>query len=317
MAETGRSAPHTAGEPDSSPTHKPAGWWRSLRRWFERGDADQSLRAHLEDIIDEHEEDGPDAGAPEHDLAPSQRLMLRNVLHFSESDAGDVCIPRSEIIALPHNADWAEVVAGFAEHGHSRMPVYRDTLDEVIGMMLIKDIFPYLARGEEPHGNWTRLMRQPLFVPTARGALDVLADMRSSRVHLAVVVDEYSGTEGIITFEDLVEEIVGEVEDEHDDAPAPLLRARADGVWEADAKALLETVAEMIDPRLAEVEEDIDTLGGLAFVMAGHVPETGTKIPHPSGWTIEVTKADERHVIALALYPPRHSAAPGPMAEKD
>jgi hypothetical protein len=152
-------------------------------------------------------------------------------------------------------------------------------------------------------------MRQPLFVPTARGALDVLADMRQSRVHLAVVVDEYSGTKGIITFEDLVEEIVGEIEDEHDDAPATLLRALDDGLWEADAKVELDEVGERIDPRLAEVEEDIDTLGGLAFVLAGHVPQAGTMLHHASGWIIEVTEADERHVIRLRLHPPAHSGA--------
>ncbi len=303
MADLGRSSETGAGEPDSSRS-----LWRTIRRFFESGDADQSLRAHLEDIIDEHEEEGEPSTATQGDLSPIERLMLRNVLHFSENDAADMCIPRSDIIALPHNADWAEVVAAFAEHGHSRMPVYRDTLDEVIGMILIKDVFAFLAKGEEPQGNWTRLMRQPLFVPTARGALDVLADMRSSRVHLAVVVDEYSGTEGIITFEDLVEEIVGEVEDEHDDAPTELLRALPDGAWDADAKVELEEVGARIDPRLAEVEEDIDTLGGLAFVMAGHVPPVGERIAHPSGWTIEVTEADERHVIRLALYPPQNPA---------
>jgi CBS domain containing-hemolysin-like protein len=137
--------------------------------------------------------------------------------------------------------------------------------------------------------------------------LDVLADMRSSRVHLAVVVDEYSGTEGIITFEDLVEEIVGEIEDEHDDAPTELLRPLDDGLWDADAKVELDEVGKRVDPRLAEVEEDIDTLGGLAFVLSGHVPPVGAQIAHASGWIIEVTEADERHVIRLRLHPPATS----------
>jgi len=302
VADLGRTGDSASGEPDSKPS-----LWRALRRMFDGAEADQSLRAHLEDIIDEHEEEGQGTPTPAGDLSPIERLMLRNVLHFSESDAGDVCIPRSDIVALSHGADWADVVAAFAEHGHSRMPVYRDTLDEVIGMILIKDVFAYLARGEEPQGNWTRLMRQPLFVPTSRGALDVLADMRSSRVHLAVVVDEYSGTEGIITFEDLVEEIVGEIEDEHDDAPTQLLRPLDGGLWDADAKALLKDVGEQIDQRLAQVEEDIDTLGGLAFVMSGHVPEVGAHITHPSGWIIEVTEADERHVMRLRLHPPANA----------
>ncbi len=299
MAELGRSGDTGNGEPDSKRS-----LWRAVRRFFDGGDPDQSLRAHLEDIIDEHEEEGEGTPTPAGDLSLMERQMVRNVLHFSEHDAADVCIPRGGIIALSHTASWAEVVAAFAEHGHSRMPVYRDTLDEVIGMMLIKDVFPWLARGEEPPGNWTRLMRQPLFVPCPRGALDVLADMRGSRVHLAVVVDEYSGTEGIITFEDLVEEIIGEIEDEHDDAPTELLRPLDGGLWDGDARALLEEVGEKIDPRLAEIEEDIDTLGGLAFVMAGHVPQAGTMLTHDSGWIIEVTEADERHVIRLRLHPP-------------
>ena len=302
MADLGRLGDTGNGEPDSKRS-----LWRAVRRFFEGGEADQSLRAHLEDIIDAAEEDGtahPAAG----DLSPMERQMVRNLLHFSELDAADVCIPRGGIVAVPNNAPWADVVAAFAEHGHSRMPVYHETLDEVIGMILIKDVFPFLARGEEPQGNWTRLMRQPLFVPCPRGALDVLADMRGSRVHLAVVVDEYSGTEGIITFEDLVEEIVGEIEDEHDDAPTELLRPLDGGLWDADARVELEEVGAKIDPRLAEVEEDIDTLGGLAFVMAGHIPPVGTRISHPSGWTIEVTEADERHLVRLRLHPPTKPA---------
>lgn len=297
MADLGRTGDSGLGEPDSKRS-----LWRQVLRFFDGGDQDQSLRAHLEDIIDEHEGEGSPGEAG--DLSMLERQMLRNLLHFSELDAADVCIPRGQIIALAHNAPWPDVLAAFAEHGHSRMPVYRDTLDEVIGMILIKDVFPYLVRGEEPQGNWTRMMRQPLFVPTARGALDVLADMRSSRVHLAVVVDEYSGTEGIITFEDLVEEIVGEIEDEHDDEPTILFTPGENGCWEADARAELDDIGEAVDPRLAEVAEDVDTLGGLAAVLAGHVPEVGEILLHPSGWRIEVTEADEKRVHHLRLHPP-------------
>src|SRR5690606_12276808 len=121
--------------------------------------------------------------------------------------------------------------------GHSRVPVYRETLDEVIGMMHIKDIFPFLAHRREPPANWTTLMRQPLYVPQARGALDVLADMRSRRMHLAIVVDEFSGTDGIITIEDLVEEIVGNIEDEHDDVATEPVVSIGEGMWDADARA--------------------------------------------------------------------------------
>lgn len=276
-----------------------------VRRLKNLAEPDQSLRAQLEEAIDEHEEDGSAAAAG--DLSPLERQMLRNLLHFSEHDADDVAIPRGEIIAVPITASWDDVVAAFAQHGHSRLPVHGETLDEVKGMILIKDVFNHLAMGKPPR-DWTQLMRQPLFVPQARNALDVLNDMRASRVHLAVVVDEYSGTDGIITFEDLVEEITGEIEDEHDDAPEVLLVPLDGGMWQADARAELDDVGTAIDPRLAVVEEDVDTLGGLAFLLAGQVPGVGAMLEHDSGWTLEVTAGDEKRVTALRLHPP--AAAP-------
>ena len=278
--------------------------WRAVRRFFDRGEGDQSLRAQLEEAIDEHAEDTGEGHRISGDLSPTELQMLRNLLHFSEHDADDVAIPRGEIIAVPATASWDQVIEAFAEHGHSRFPVYGDTLDDILGMVLIKDVFPYLAKGMTPPSDWKTLMRQPLFVPQARGALDVLADMRTKRIHLAVVVDEYSGTDGIITIEDLVEEIVGDIEDEHDDAPEALLVPLDDGMWDADARVELDEVAEKIDPRLAEVEEAVDTLGGLAFVLAEHVPQVGAILEHESGWRIEVTAGNERHVTRLRLHPP-------------
>ncbi len=272
-----------------------------VRRLRHMAEPDQSLRAQLEEAIDEHEEDGGEDA--DGDLSPLERQMLRNLLHFSEHDADDVAIPRGEIIAIPRSASWDEVVAAFAEHGHSRLPVHGETLDEILGMVLIKDVFPLLASGKPPK-DWTTLLRQPLFVPQARNALDVLNDMRASRVHLAVVVDEYSGTDGIITFEDLVEEITGEIEDEHDDAPEALLIPLDSGMWDADARAELDDVGEAIDPRLGEVEEDVDTLGGLAFLLAGQVPAVGAMLNHDSGWILEVVAADEKRVTRLRLHPP-------------
>lgn len=284
-------------EPDSKRT-----LWRIIRRFFDGMDGDTSLRAQLEEAIDEHE-DGREAKSGDGDLTLLEREMVRNLLHFSELDADDVAIPRGEIIAIPASATWDEVVAAFAEHGHSRMPVYGETLDEVVGMMLIKDVFPALAAGKPPR-DWTALMRQPLFVPQARNALDVLNDMRASRVHLAVVIDEYSGTDGIITFEDLVEEIVGEIEDEHDDAPLDLLKELGGGMWEVDARAELDDIGERVDQRLGEVEEDVDTIGGLAFLLAGQVPQKGAILPHDSGWKLEVVAGNEKHVTRLRLHPP-------------
>ncbi len=291
-----------SGEPDSK-----RGLWLAIRRFFDTADGSRSLREQLEDAIDEHTAtrgDADDAKPSNGDLSPVERQMLKNLLHFSEHDADDVAIPRGEIVALNAAATWDEVVAAFADHGHSRLLVYRETLDEVIGMMHIKDVFPIIATGAAPPADWTALMRQPLFVPQARTALDVLADMRQQRVHLAVVLDEYSGTDGLITIEDLVEEIVGDIEDEHDDEAEEWIVALPNGMWDCDARAELDDIAERIDPRLAEVEESVDTLGGLAFVLAESVPAVGAVVTHPSGWRMEVTEADDTHVKRLRLHPP-------------
>ena len=293
----------TAGEAESS-----SGLLSAFRKILKLDDGDRSLRAQLEEAIDEHEGENGDTpsedagGNGNGDLLPVERQMLRNLLHFSEHDADDVAVPRGEIVAVDAALSWDELIETFSEHGHSRIPVYRETLDDVIGMIHIKDVFPFLATGKTPPPDWTTLMRQPLYVPQSRGALDVLADMRARRVHLAIVLDEFSGTDGIITIEDLVEEIVGEIEDEHDETPEALIVPIGEGMWDCDARAELEDVAEMVDPRLAEVAEAVDTLGGLAFVLAEQVPEVGRILEHPSGWRIEVTAGDETHVKRIRLH---------------
>ena len=270
------------------------------------GDKEPSLREQIEEVIDEAEEEGEErrggAGAVG-DLSPIERKMVRNLLHFGEQTVDDVAVPRGEIVAVPESASFEEVVALFADAGHSRLPVYRETLDEVVGMIHVKDVFAVLAAGQAPPP-LLDLIRQPLYVPQSMDVLDLLAEMRAKRTHLAIVIDEYSGTEGLVTFEDLVEEIVGEVEDEHDDEPTALFVPGENGCWEADARAELDDIGEAIDPRLGEVDEDVDTLGGLAAVLAGHVPEVGEILVHPSGWRIEVTEADERRVHRLRLHPP-------------
>ena len=274
--------------------------WRKLKSTIFGEEA--SLRDQLEDVIERHEDDpAPDAAG---DLTPLERQMVRNLLHFGERDAGEIGVPRADVIAVEENTSFADLVKHFAEAGHSRMPVYRSSLDEVIGMIHLKDVFAIMASDTPPPESIGILVREPLYVPMAMGALDLLAEMRSKRVHLAVVVDEYSGTDGIITIQDLVEEIIGDIEDEHDDAPEELIVPLDDGMWDADSRVELEDIAERIDPRLAEVEEAVDTLGGLAFVLAGHVPQVGAILDHGSGWRLEVTGGDERHVTRLRLHPP-------------
>ncbi|BCI72256.1 transporter associated domain protein [Sphingomonas sp. S17] len=277
------------------------GIWRGLKSLIFGEDQEESLRDQLEEAIDRHEGDpGPDAKG---DLTPLERQMVRNLLHFGERDAGDVGVPRADIIAVEERTTFDHLVQIFAEAGHSRLPVYRETLDSIIGMVHIKDVFNILATGAEHPATIVGLIRDPLYVPMSRGALDLLADMRQKRVHLAVVLDEYSGTEGLVTIEDLIEEIVGEIEDEHDEAPQAMLVPLDGGAWDADARVGLEEVGRAVDPALEEAEDDVDTLGGLTAVLAGQVPPVGTCIDHPSGWRIEVTKADERRIHRLRLHP--------------
>jgi len=279
-----------------------SGIWRGLKALIFGESHEERLRDQLEDAIDRHEDDpSPEAKG---DLTPLERQMVRNLLHFGERDAGDVGVPRADIVAIEEQTDFAHLVQVFAEAGVSRLPVYREKLDTIVGMVHIKDVFAILAAGSPPPENIKELIRQPLFVPMSRGALDLLADMRQTRVHLAVVLDEYSGTEGLVTIEDLIEEIVGEIEDEHDDAPEAMLIPLDGGAWEADARVELEDVGELVDRRLAEADSDVDTIGGLTAVLAGHVPTAGDCIEHPSGWRIEVVDADERRVNRVRLHPP-------------
>ncbi|MHA6721840.1 hemolysin family protein [Sphingomonas sp. RS2018] len=276
--------------------------WKGLRTLIFGDESAETLRDQLEEVISAHDDEKrPIAG----DLAPIERQMLKNLLHFGERDAGDMGVPRADIVAVEESTPFADVVALFADAGHSRLPVYREKLDTIVGMLHIKDVFAILATGAEPPATIAALIRQPLYVPQAMGAIDLLAQMQSRRTHLAIVLDEYSGTEGLITIEDLIEEIVGEIEDEHDEAPEALLTPLDGGAWAADARAELEDIALTIDARLAEVEEDIDTLGGLAVVLAGHVPAAGECLVHPSGWTIEVVESDAKRVAKLILHPPK------------
>ena len=279
--------------------------WQGLKALL-FGDREPSLRDQIEDAIDEHEEDGEESKG---DLSPVERQMLRNLLHFGERTVGDVAVPRSDMIAVAEDIGFDALVAAFADAGHSRMPVYRDSLDTITGMIHIKDVFEILASKSTPPASIETLIRQPRYVPESMGVLDLLADMRASQTHLAIVIDEYSGTEGLVTIEDLVEEIVGDIEDEHDETPAAMIVLMDGGCWDADARVELTDVAETVDPRLAEVEEDVDTLGGLAFVLAGHVPQIGESVMHGSGWRIEVTDGDARRAIRLTLHPPMKRTA--------
>jgi CBS domain containing-hemolysin-like protein len=276
------------------------GFWQSLRTFLFGDDNEATLREEIEEAIESHEGEKPIVG----DLSPIERQMLRNLLHFGESNVADIAVPRSDIIAVPSTISFDDLVTAFAEAGHSRLPVYEEGLDSVVGMVHIKDVFALRVSGAEPPADLGGLLRKPLYVPESMGVLDLLARMRAQRVHLAIVVDEFGGTEGLVTIEDVVEEIVGEIEDEHDEETPGMLVALADGLWDADGRAELEEVAETIDARLGPVEEDVDTLAGLATILAGHVPRVGEVLDHPSGWRLEVTESDARRVTRLRLHAP-------------
>ncbi len=281
--------------------------WQRLKTIFFGRDHEPTLREQLEEAIAEHEEDSDDNDQSDNDgdLTAVERTMLRNLLHFSEHRVDDVMVPRSDIVAIDESAGFADCITAFAEHGHSRLPVYRDTLGSVIGMIHIKDVFAVLASGEQPPESLEAFIRQPRFVPQNMSVLALLDEMRRTRTHLAIVLDEYSGTEGLVTIEDLVEEIVGEIEDEHDEEPEAMFTQLSPAMWEADARAELDDLAEAIDPNLSEVEEDVDTLGGLAFVIAGQVPDVGQMLTHEaSGWKLEILEADEKRVTRIRLFAP-------------
>ena len=281
--------------------------WQRLKTMFFGRDHEPTLREQLEEAIAEHEEDSDSADQSDNDgdLTAVERTMLRNLLHFSEHRVDGVMVPRSDIVAIDESAGFADCIAAFAEHGHSRLPVYRETLDSIIGMIHIKDVFAVLASGEQPPESLEAFIRQPRFVPQNMSVLALLDEMRRTRTHLAIVLDEYSGTEGLVTIEDLVEEIVGEIEDEHDEEPEAMFAQLSPVMWEADARAELDDLAEAIDPKLSEVEEDVDTLGGLAFVIAGQVPDVGQMLTHEaSGWKLEILEADEKRVTRIRLFAP-------------
>jgi CBS domain containing-hemolysin-like protein len=282
--------------------------WQRLKALITGRDHEPTLREQLEEKISEHEEDAAEDGEADDqdgDLSAKERVMLRNLLHFSEHRVDDVMVPRSDILGIPDDASFDEAVAAFVEHGHSRMPVYRDTLDHITGMIHVKDLFAVLAVAQDKPATLEPFIRQPRFVPQSMGAMELLDEMRRTRTHLAIVIDEYSGTEGLVTIEDLVEEIVGEIEDEHDDEPEALFFEVSPGVWDADARSELDDIADAIDPKLSEIDEDVDMLGGLAFVIAGQVPQPGEMLMHEeSGWKIQVLDGDERRVTRVRLHRP-------------
>lgn len=259
-----------------------------FRNLFGGRNGADNLRDTIEELI-ELEDEGGDANTEE--LA-----LFRNVLSVRDITVDDVMVPRADVMAVEVETTIADVAKVMSECGHSRLPVYRERLDDVVGMVHIKDL---LACWEEDQATGiTKIVRKPLFVAPSMPVLELLLQMRVQRLHMALVVDEFGGIDGLVTIEDLVEEIIGDIEDEHDEDNGPGIVRKGTDVVDVDARLPIEDFEEEAGAILTEEErdEDIDTMGGLVFYLAGRVPGRGEVIGHESGIEFEVLEADPRRI---------------------
>jgi CBS domain containing-hemolysin-like protein len=234
---------------------------------------------------------------------------------FKSLRVDDVATPRADVVAVEIDTPFSELLAQFVEAEHSRMPVYRETLDDPVGFVHVKDVFKMVcdeARRPAPSERvLRRLQREMLYVPPSMPASALLAKMQASRIHMAMVIDEFGGADGLVTLEDLVEAVVGEIDDEHDEAGRALVLSRGPGLFEADARASLEDLEACIGEGLTpeDLEEEIDTVGGLVSALAGRVPQRGEVIEHPAGFDFEIIDADPRRVRRVRVRENRRTEA--------
>src|SRR3954451_11830335 len=268
---------------------------RNFLRLIRRPRNGESLRETIDEMIEEPTADEA------HSLSGHERLLIGNVLKIHDQTAADVMVPRVDIVALDAETPFPEVVKCMVEQGHSRVPVYRETLDDVIGFVHVKDVLGPVAERRET--KLAPLLRKVLFVAPSAPILDLLVQMRQARTHIAMVVDEFGGIDGLVTIEDLIEEIVGEIEDEHDVPETQTLIERPDGTIIADARMPIEAVEEQqgISLRPEGDDETVETLVGLVFTLAGRVPKRGEVITHPDGIEFEILDADPRRIKRLRL----------------
>ena len=298
---------------DPLPEEEPS-WLERLLARFGLGE-EPDLREVIEDALARGKEAGGDT------FSAQERAMLRNILRFGKLTVEDVMVPRADIIAVEDTITIAELLRVFREAEHSRLPVYNETLDDPRGMIHIRDLMSWITTAAEKSATTLDLaavdlgktvgainiVREILYVPPSMPVLDLLLRMQSSRLHLALVVDEYGGTDGLVSIEDLIEEVVGEIDDEHDVAEEPLIREDAGHGFIADARTPIETLEQRFGIELLspEQEEDIDTIGGLVFALAGRIPARGERVHHPSGIEFEVLDADPRLIKKLRIHAPQ------------
>ena len=297
----GLGSPTSPGEPTlkapaaTQETSAHGGFWRRLVRRLRRRDRNEAVREAFEELIEE----SPDSDTP---ISEDQRVLLANILKLSNKTVRDVMVPRVDIVGIAADTPIDAVVRIIQTEAHSRYPVYRESLDDVIGMIHIKDVHAYW--GTSKKFNLRDILRRVVFVAPTMPVLDMLLDMRRQRTHMALVVDEFGGTDGLLTIEDLVEEIVGEIEDEHDVAEAPTIARRADGTIDVNGRTPVEMLEQEIGNVLSEDERnEVDTVGGLIFSLLGRIPERGEVVRHPSGVEFEVLDVDPRRIRRLRVRP--------------
>ncbi|WP_428407168.1 hemolysin family protein [Hyphococcus sp.] len=248
----------------------------------------------------------------------ARREMIERVVAFDQKKVFDVMAPRADIAAVDIDTPLQELIRLFSDAGHSRMPIYRGDLDDPVGMVHIKDVIGLIADDAKPlpsNGPILKALRRDvLYVPPSMRVTDLLLRMQASRIHMALVIDEYGGTDGLVTIEDLVEEIVGEINDEHDDEDEVVIMALPSGGWEVDARMELADFEEETGLHLDTEDDEIDTVGGYAVSLAGRVPQRGEVLVAPNGFDFEVTEGDARKVRKLRIRPSA-AAAPGKAAE--
>ena len=281
-------------QPASDAPQSSGGLIGRMRRMLRGRNGTETLRDTIEELIEQEEAAESPAGGDE-------LVLLRNILNLRNLTVHDVMVPRADITAVDIKLALRDVAKVMSEKAHSRVPVYRENLDDIVGMVHIKDVLD--CWDQKGPFDLARIVRRLLFVAPSMPILELLLQMRASRIHMALVVDEFGGIDGLLTIEDLVEEIVGEIEDEHDERAEPAMIERPDGTLEADARVEIEDFENRVGEVLSskEHEEDIDTLGGLVFYLAGRVPGRGEVIRHESGIEFEILDADPRRIKRLRV----------------
>jgi CBS domain containing-hemolysin-like protein len=290
--ETPRMSEHDGNAPERS---EPAG--KKLFSFFHRRKQPSNLRNSIAALVQQAANEADSAQNGEQpELDRQERALIANVLRLRNISADDVMVPRADIVAMPVSISLDEALSMMRRENHSRMPVYRDQLDDIVGMIHVKDLIAYVGTSEA--FSLEALLRQPLFVAPRLPVLDLLLQMRQRQTHMALVIDEYGGIDGLVTIEDLIETIVGDISDEHDEPAAVMITPRQDGSFDVDARCPVEEFEREIGPILtdAEKEAEIETIGGLVFRMAGHVPARGEVLNHENGFLFRVLDADARHI---------------------